>query len=71
MLGIATRRLRDSEAKTIEKAELDLLELVPHVRWIHFNYQFTVFGRKACTARHLCCAECPLEAIAESLEQTV
>jgi uracil-DNA glycosylase family 4 len=68
---VATRRLRLSQAKTPARVEQDLLRLVPRNRWIQFSYQFTLFGRNICTARHPRCAECPLEAICDSSEKTV
>lgn len=68
---VATRRLRLSHAKTPEKVEQDLLKLVPRRRWIRFSYQFTLFGREVCLARHPRCAECPLEAICDSPDKTV
>lgn len=70
-LRVATRRLRLSQAKEPEGVEQDLLKLVPRKRWIQFSYQFTLFGREVCTARHPRCAECPLEAICDSSEKTV
>lgn len=68
---VATRRLRLSEGKSAEKVEQDLLSLVPRSRWIRFSYQFTLFGREICTARHPRCAECPLESICDSPEKTI
>lgn len=70
-LRVATRRLRLSHAKMPEKVEQDLLRLVPRKRWIKFSYQFTLFGREVCLARHPRCAECPLEAICDSPDKTV
>lgn len=70
-LRVATRRLRLSQAKEPEGVEQDLLKLVPRKQWIQFSYQFTLFGREVCTARHPRCAECPLEAICDSPEKTV
>lgn len=69
-LRVATRRLRLSQAKTPEKVEQDLLKLVSRKRWIQFSYQFTLFGRNICTARHPRCPECPLESICDSSEKT-
>lgn len=70
-IRVATRRLRLSQGKSPEKVEQDLLDLVPRNRWIQFSYQFSLFGREICTARHPHCAECPLEPICDSPEKTV
>jgi len=63
-------RLKLSRLKTPEKAEQDLMKLVPQERWISFGHQMIWFGRKVCRARKPLCAECPVESICDSPDKT-
>jgi endonuclease-3 len=64
-------RLKLSKQKTPEKAEQDLIKLVPQDRWITFGHQVIWFGRKICAARKPLCADCPLESLCDSRDKTL
>jgi|SRR5579875_854246 len=64
-------RLRLSNAKTPEKVEQDLMNVVPRDRWISFAHQLIWFGRKICQARKPLCADCPIEKICDSPDKAV
>lgn len=49
-----------SYAKTPEKVEQDLMELLPKEKWFSITYQLIEYGRQYCTARKHDHANCPL-----------
>lgn len=50
-----------TDAKTPEKIELDLMNIVPRQHWIDFPHMLIWHGRDACPARpHVCPPNCPL-----------
>jgi endonuclease-3 len=56
-----SHRLAFSQAKTAEKIELDLIEIVPRKDWVIFPHLMIYHGRKTCKARNPQCAECVVE----------
>jgi endonuclease-3 len=54
-------RLGLTTAKTPEKVEEDLLDLVPKKDWINFSHWLIFHGRQICKARKPRCEICPLE----------
>ncbi len=57
-----SHRLGWSGAKTPEKTELDLQELVPKKRWSRINRTFVSFGRDVCKPGEPQCWRCPVAA---------
>jgi len=55
------QRLPLSEAKTAEKIEQDLMELVPREKWTWFSNAVILHGRQTCIARKPKCSVCPIE----------
>lgn len=55
-----SHKLGLSEAKTPEKIEQDLMEIVPKDKWIDFGSMITLHGRHKCVARPHDCTDCPL-----------
>jgi len=56
-------RLDLSHAAVPEKAEEDLMRLIPRDRWISFSHQVIQHGRQVCKARKPLCPACPVETI--------
>jgi endonuclease-3 len=56
-----SRRLGLTAAKTPEKIELDLQEIVPKKDWVMFPHWMITHGRGVCNARKPKCTECVLE----------
>ena len=61
-----SQRLGLTEAKTPEKIELALQELVPKKHWVMFPHWFITHGRRICVARKPKCSECVLADICPS-----
>jgi endonuclease III len=59
---------RNSDAKKIEQ---DLMQVIPHEKWIMFSHQIIWHGRRICQARKPKCAECNLESLCYSKDKTV
>lgn len=59
-VGRLSQRLGLTTAKTAEKIELDLQQLVPKKDWVMFPHWMIFHGRQTCTARKPRCTECPL-----------
>lgn len=59
-------RLGLTEAKTPEKIERDLVDLVPKKHWIMFPHWMIFHGRRICNARKPKCRECVLADICPS-----
>jgi endonuclease III len=59
---------RNSDPKKIEQ---DLMQVIPHEKWILFSHQLIWHGRKICQARKPRCVECNLETICYSKDKTV
>ena len=56
-----SHRLGLSEAKTAEKIEEDLIQIVPRKEWVIFPHLLIAHGRAICKARNPLCAECVIE----------
>jgi len=54
-----------------KKIEQDLVQVVPHDKWILFAHQLIWHGRRVCQARKPRCIECNLERICYSNDKTV
>lgn len=52
------------------KIEQDLMEIIPHDRWILFSHQLIWHGRRICQARKPRCLECNLERVCYSKDKT-
>lgn len=56
-----SHRLGLSEAKTAEKIEEGLIQIVPRKDWVIFPHLLIAHGRAICKARNPLCAECVIE----------
>jgi endonuclease-3 len=56
-----SHRLGLSQAKTAEKIEADLIQVVPKKDWVIFPHLFIAHGRAVCKARNPLCGECVVE----------
>jgi endonuclease-3 len=54
-------RLALSDAKSAEKIEQDLIEIVPKKHWINFSHWLILHGRGPCKARKPACITCFLD----------
>jgi endonuclease-3 len=53
-------RLGLTRSPDVKKIEQDLMQVIPHERWIRFSHQIIWHGRRACFARKPECATCPV-----------
>lgn len=53
-------RLGLTRATDVKKIEGDLMQVIPHERWIRFSHQIIWHGRRVCFARKPACAGCSL-----------
>lgn len=53
-----------------KKIEQDLMQIIPHEKWILFSHQLIWHGRRVCNARKPKCLECNLERICYSKDKT-
>lgn len=61
-----SQRLGLTDAKTPEKIEADLAELVPKKHWVMFPHWLIYHGRQVCNARKPLCGRCTLADICPS-----
>jgi endonuclease III len=66
-----SRRLELAISETPEGIERDLMQIIPHSRWISFSHQMILHGRTTCKARKPLCLLCPLEKICSSEDKTL
>jgi endonuclease-3 len=66
-----SRRLDLSDAATPENVERDLMQIIPHDRWISFSHQMILHGRTACQARKPICHHCSVENVCESEDKQI
>jgi endonuclease III len=64
------RRLELAKGDTPEKVEQDLMQVLPHDRWISFSHQIIHHGRQVCAARNPKCGQCNLEQLCRSKDKT-
>jgi endonuclease III len=65
-----SRRLDLSKSATAEKVEQDLMQILPHDRWISYSHQVIHHGRQVCIARGPKCRDCNLERLCHSQDKT-
>jgi endonuclease-3 len=66
-----SNRLDLTKNKDPKKIERDLMQIIPHDRWILFSHQLIWHGRRVCQARKPKCLDCNLERICHSKDKTV
>jgi endonuclease-3 len=64
------RRLGLAKGNTPEKAEQELMRILPQDRWIAFSHQIIHHGRQVCEARKPKCDRCNLEQLCTSKDKT-
>ncbi len=64
-------RLDLTKHKDPKKIEQDLMQAIPHDRWILFSHQLIWHGRRVCIARKPRCMECNLNKICYSKDKTI
>jgi len=64
------RRLELAKGETPQKVEEELMQVLPHDRWIRFSHQVIHLGRRVCLARKPKCEQCPLETLCRSRDKT-
>jgi endonuclease-3 len=50
----------------VKDIEQDLMQVIPHERWIRFSHQVIWHGRRVCFARKPNCAGCTLASFCPS-----
>lgn len=65
-VGRLARRLRLTAHTDPEKAERDLMTLVPRPEWTDFSHRLIYFGREVCTAKDPRCDLCELSDLCPS-----
>jgi endonuclease III len=70
-VGRVSRRLGLSTHDDPVKIEFDLMELIPHERWVTFSHQLILHGRKICSARKPLCIQCPLKTLCDYAAQSL
>jgi endonuclease III len=66
-----SRRLDLTKNTDPKKVEQDLMQIIPHEKWILFSHQVIWHGRRVCQARKPKCLECNLEPLCYSKDKTV
>ena len=64
------RRLGLAKGNTPQKAEQELMKVIPQDRWIAFSHQLIHHGRQVCDARKPKCDRCNLEPLCRSNDKT-
>ena len=64
------RRLELAKSDTPQKVEQELMQVIPHDRWISFSHQIIQHGRQVCIARNPKCKQCNLETLCRSKDKT-
>lgn len=64
-------RLDLSKNSDPKKIEQDLMQVIPHEKWILFSHQMIWHGRRICQARKPRCIECNLEPLCYSKDKTI
>jgi endonuclease-3 len=66
-----SQRLDLTKNKDPKKIEQDLMQIIPHDKWIIFSHQMIWHGRRVCNARTPKCAVCNLERLCYSKDKTI
>jgi len=64
------RRLSLAKGDTPQKVEEELMQVIPHEKWIAFSHELIHHGRQVCVARNPKCDRCPLEQLCYSKDKT-
>jgi endonuclease-3 len=64
-----SQRLGLTDARTPEKIETALVEIIPRADWINFSHLLILHGRQVCKARQPNCSECTAAALCPRLLQ--
>lgn len=65
-----SRRLELTINNDPQKIEQDLMQIIPHEKWILFAHQLIWHGRKLCIARKPKCVDCALENLCHAADKT-
>jgi endonuclease-3 len=65
-----SNRLDLTKNEDPKKIERDLMQIIPHDRWILFSHQLIWHGRRVCQARKPKCLDCNLERTCYSKDKT-
>lgn len=65
-----SHRLGLAKGDTAQKVEQELMQILPHDRWINFSHQIIHHGRLVCDARKPKCNQCNLEQLCRSKDKT-
>ena len=65
-----SRRLELAKGNTPQEVEKELMQVLPHDRWISFSHQVIQHGRQVCLARNPKCKQCNLETLCRSKDKT-
>ncbi len=63
-------RLGLAKSDTAPGVELELMKVIPPLRWIDFSHQIIHHGRQVCVARKPKCDQCNLEPLCHSKDKT-
>ena len=65
-----SRRLGLAKGETAEKAEQELMKVLPQDRWISYSHQIIHHGRAVCVARNPKCDRCNMEPRCRAKDKT-
>ena len=66
-----SNRLDLSRNEDAKKVEQDLMNIIPHEKWIQFSHQLIWHGRRICHARKPKCIECNMESLCYAKDKTI
>ena len=66
-----SNRLDLSRNEDAKKVEQDLMNIIPHEKWIQFSHQLIWHGRRICHARKPKCIECNMESLCYAQDKTI
>ncbi|MBT9330160.1 endonuclease III [Acidipila sp. 4G-K13] len=65
-----SNRLGLTHSDDPKKVEQELMQILPHDRWIAFSHEVIHHGRNLCVARKPKCVDCPLERLCHAPDKT-